>query len=342
MQIYDMSKPFFWSNAYSNVRIATTSVTSYVSTNDNVYYVSNTSGNLISYSGAQSSYYSPNAVTASFDGGSIFFANSTAVSKLLFTPVIPPSAFKNNISFTKQTNINSLLLNGGSLYTIGDYIYNIDYNNLQLVDSTQIFQPSGNNVFINSKFNSAYFDGRFLSFVTNAVTVYDTLTLNYPEILSPSIVTEYVYLQDEERAKFINSDLKYIVTQLQKVNITSNGRYNIDFLNLLSEIVFAGDVKRVSMYLNGHERFSCDADYMKNIQPYLYHTRQPTRSNIFVYSFCTNPEEELPEGYLNASRIKDKVFDFEINSNVTVYGVTKNILTVRDGLGGLVFNNSTE
>jgi hypothetical protein len=100
MQIYDMSKPFFWANAYSNIRIATTNVTSYVTTNDNVYYVSNTSGNLISYSGAQSSYYSPNAVTASFDGGSIFFANSTAVSKLLFTPVVPPSAFKNNISFT--------------------------------------------------------------------------------------------------------------------------------------------------------------------------------------------------------------------------------------------------
>jgi hypothetical protein len=342
MQIYDMSKPFFWSNAYSNIRIETTNVTSYVTTKDNVYYVSNTSGNLISYSGARSAYYSPNAVTASFDGDSIFFANSTAVSKLLFTPVVPPSAFKNNISFTQQTNISSLLLNGGSLYTIGDYIYNIDYNNLQLADTTQIFQPSEKNVFINSKFNSAYFDGRFLSFVTNSVKVYDTLTLQYPEILSPSIITEYVYLQDDERAKFINSDLKYIITQLQKVKITSNGRYNIDFLNLLTEVIFEGDVKRVSMYLNGHERFSCDADYMKNIQPYLYHTRQATRSNIFMYSFCTNPEEELPEGYLNASRIKDKVFDFEINSDVTVYGVTKNILTVRDGLGGLVFNNSTD
>jgi hypothetical protein len=61
-----------------------------------------------------------------------------------------------------------------------------------------------------------------------------------------------------------------------------------------------------------------------------------------MYSFCTNPEDELPEGYLNASRIKDKVFDFEITSNVTVYGITKNILTIRDGLGGLVFNNSTQ
>lgn len=338
LQVYDMSKSFLSSNSYSNVKIQTTNVVSYVITSDNVYYVSNTSGNLISYNGGVSKYYVPGSKTASFTGDAIYLSNS----KLFFTTVVPTTAFKNNISFTQQNNINSLLLDGNSIYTIGDKVYKINYNNIQLYDTTKIFQPSSNNTFLNSYINSAYFDGRYLNFVTNTVSSYDTLIIMYPEILSPSIITEYVYLDDDERNKFINSDLKYIITQLQKADITSNGLYSINFLNLLTELIFDGDISRVTMYLNGQERFSCDADYMKNIQPYLYHTRKPTQSNVYMYSFSTNPEGEVPEGYLNASRIRDKVFDFEINSNVTVYGVTKNILTIRDGLGGLVFNNSTE
>ena len=260
----------------------------------------------------------------------------------MFTPIISPRAFKNTISFSQQSNIYNILVTGPSVYTIGDVVYKIDYKNLQLEDVTQVFQPSSNNKFSSNTFNCAYFDGRFLGFATNSVTTYDTLTFDYPKILSPSIITEYVYFQDDERKKFLNSDLKYIITQLQRANIPSSGKYSINFLNLLSELIFVGDLSRVSMYLNGHERFSCDADYLKNIQPYLYHTRKPTGSNISMYSFCTNPEEELPEGYLNASRIKDKVFDFQFSSNLIMYGLTKNILTIKDGLGGLVFNNSTE
>ena len=342
IQVYDMTKPFVWSNAYSNIKSSTTNVISCVTTGDTVYYVSNTTGNLVTYNGTTTSYVIPSSNAASFGENNIYFSNATGVTKLMFTPIISPRAFKNTISFSQQSNIYNILVTGPSVYTIGDVVYKIDYKNLQLEDVTQVFQPSSNNKFSSNTFNCAYFDGRFLGFATNSVTTYDTLTFDYPKILSPSIITEYVYFQDDERKKFLNSDLKYIITQLQRANIPSSGKYSINFLNLLSELIFVGDLSRVSMYLNGHERFSCDADYLKNIQPYLYHTRKPTGSNISMYSFCTNPEEELPEGYLNASRIKDKVFDFQISSNLIMYGLTKNILTIKDGLGGLVFNNSTE
>ena len=62
--------------------------------------------------------------------------------------------------------------------------------------------------------------------------------------------------------------------------------------------------------------------------------------NIYVYSFCLNPEEHQPSGSCNFSKFNDSKLVF--NSSVTIdniYGINYNILRISNGLTNLRFSN---
>ena len=62
--------------------------------------------------------------------------------------------------------------------------------------------------------------------------------------------------------------------------------------------------------------------------------------NIYVYSFCLNPEEHQPSGSCNFSRLNDCKLSFTGNVSVdTIFAVNYNIIRISNGLVNLRFTN---
>jgi hypothetical protein len=347
IQRYDMTKLFFDRESYDITYSSNSNYTSYLEIEDMVYFVPKQNANLINFNDASEirGYTIPaNTIASVYDGRFAYFSNSTHINKFYFEPIPSTEAFRNNISFTQQTFINDLIFDGKSIYALGDFIYIINTSTLQESDQTGIFQDTSQNILDRNKYNTGYFDGRFLNLVTDSVKIYDLLPLEYPDVFSPSMLTEYAYITDRNRRVLQSRELKHLIKQLQTVKIPSNKYVRVEFWNPMSELVFDGDVDTAALFLNGNEKFECDANFMKTVQILNHHSRRPTRSNICTYSFASNPEDEYPDSHVNMSRIRDKVL-YVTNSSeseVTVYGITHNIVKFRDGLGGLVFNNSSQ
>lgn len=345
LQIFDMSKQFFSGDAYTYIKVSNNNYKSWVTLSDSTYFIPSNSGNLINYfDGSEIRGYTVpgGTLTSIFDGQSIYLSNSTHVNRFYFTPLITSNAFGNAIYFTQTSTINNIIFDGASVYALGDVVYNINTSTISESDATGMFQDTALNILDRNSYTTGYFDGRFINFVRDTVKIYDVLPLVYPQFFSPSIITEYVYLSDRERNILQTRELKHIVKQIQTVSVPTNQYNRIDFWNPMSEIIINGDVSKFEVFLNGHEKVNCDGSLMSTIQ-ILKHPRKPTRSNIFVYSFATNPNDEFPDAHVNMSRIRDKVFRIDSKDpSVNLYGITHNIVKFRDGLGGLVFNNSSQ
>ena len=62
--------------------------------------------------------------------------------------------------------------------------------------------------------------------------------------------------------------------------------------------------------------------------------------NIYVYSFCLNPEEHQPSGSCNFSRFDDCKLSFTSNVSIDkVFATNYNILRISNGLANLRFSN---
>ncbi len=348
--IYDTYKSFHKYDSYNfkPIPYQTAQVyTSSVEFGNQIYFVPKETSNLITISGTDTVYQmTGGSSTSLYTRGAVYTANATHVNKLYNVRLASMQDYKNKISFSTPTFIKDVVYDGRYLYTIGDFIYKLDTAETA-VDISYVLQDTDDSVLSRDDYASGFFDGRFINLLSgNSSYLYDTIPLDYPEVFSPSILTEYVYVSENERALLQSRSLQYIVKQIQKVVLPTNGYFKVNFLNLLSEVIAkvdTGTLKRMAMYLNGHEKFDVDGDYMSTVQIHNYHSRRPTISNLYTYSFCTNPEEEFPDGHLNASRIIDKVFYCQTSeqTNVSLYGITHNIFKFQDGLGGLVFNNST-
>ena len=346
LQVFDMTKPFFSFDAYTNsIKVSNNNYKSFVTLSDSTYFVPTNSANLIRFSdGSEIKGYNvpQGTLTSGYDGKSIYLSNSTSINKFYFTPLVTSNAFSNAIYFTQQSNINNIIFDGSSIYALCDVVYNINTSTIAESDATGIFQDTSKNILDRNLYNTGYFDGRFLNLVTDTIKIYDVNPIVYPRFFSPSIITEYVYLSERDRISMQTKELKYMVKQLQTVDLPTNSYNRINFWNPLSEIIIDGDVSKFEMYLNGHEKIHCDGNLMSTIQ-LLKHQRRPTRSDVHVYSFASNPDDEFPDTHVNMSRIIDKVLRVDSTQPyVKLYGITHNIVKFRDGLGGLVFNNSSQ
>ena len=341
--------PFYRPSSILNVSTIAGDYRTYLSTDTNLYFIPNKyNSNIITYHGLDTTYQlSGNTRSTVYDGQSIYITpfNDTIIDRLKLFPTPDASFFSNNISFTKTTTINDIIFDGIYAYLVCiDKVYNLNVNNITDADVAFTFQDTKDNIFIDRTYNCGYFDGRYINLVTDKTVVYDTIPLTVPNFIFPSVITEYLHIQPNILNALQTKELRYLVKQIQTVKFTTTGYYKVGFLNLLTEVLLDNKVNKLVLYLNGHERFNCDGDYLQNMQNYMYHSRYPTHSTVSSYSFALHPESSEPSGHLNASRIKDMVFYIDMPSDVTtinMYGTTYNILTIRDGLCGLVFNNAS-
>ncbi len=159
--------------------------------------------------------------------------------------------------------------------------------------------------------------------------------------------TNYVYLDTDERRKFVQNSHEYLIEQIQ-YNIglgipdrAESFTAQMEFNHPMKEMIWViPDVtacelsgnsltgneyfkyspngldtfNTAKLVFNGNDRFDAKhAEYFRNAQTFEHHTRIP-RKFIYVYSFGLKPEEIQPSGSCNASRIDD------IRINITFGG----------------------
>ena len=191
---------------------------------------------------------------------------------------------------------------------------------------------------------------------------------------------EYVFLDQPEIDYMRNTRIDYVITQLQLAQTTVAGgvtsqSFRLEFNNPVKEFYFIVQNKSnvVTNEATGNDWFNytnpqytnnlsnhqiesikldfnnetfldnevADTSFLYAIQPMNRHTRVPDRL-FYNYSFALDPENYLPTGQVNMSRIQNKILtiNFTPNTedrNVRIYAKSYNILRVENGLAGVLF-----
>ena len=197
-------------------------------------------------------------------------------------------------------------------------------------------------------------------------------TMNPINLKDCFLLVEYIFLDGDERAKFINSNHQYLIEQIQysgeKVITTTNSRIKLGFTNLCSEILWVSQykyfqtirnneffrydsitneklIKNQTLMFNGKERVSLrDSDYFDMLQVFQNHSAVPN-SEINLYSLCLYPEIYQPSGSTNLSQIDNIDLLLNLDKNVSTqnpislraYAKSYNILKIENGISGLLW-----
>ena len=204
-----------------------------------------------------------------------------------------------------------------------------------------------------------------------------------PKMLELTLATEYVFLSEAENNYFRTTTIDYVISQLQlaRFNMEQNAlskQVALKFLNPVKELYFViqnsnviesnistgndwfnfdnsenlnaplyEQISTLKLDLNGETIIPseiADAVYLRGIQPMLSHTRGPNR-RFYIYSFALDPENHLPTGQVNMSRIINQLLSITTTPNtqkrnVRVYAVNYNVLRIQNGLAGVIFNDN--
>jgi hypothetical protein len=162
---------------------------------------------------------------------------------------------------------------------------------------------------------------------------------------------DYVYLDTEERRRFVSTAHEYLIEQIQYTSAISipaaattttipiefnhpikeffwyiKRDYminNLEWFNFSSLGIYESGVRTDLMnaaviQFDGFDRFNKrDAGYFRLVQPYQHHSVIPSESFIYSYSIALRPEEAQPTGSVNASRIDSLVFQIDLNTTTT-------------------------
>ena len=347
LQIYNTNQPFNSPNSYSLLNIGPNDIRSLIVNGVNIIGAPTTTSNMIIFNTQTqliNSYYLDTTTNVTANGYiSIAFAGQTyiltprigpTVQKILTNQTITSNSFsfaKPLISFYPETSLAALVTYGKTLVAVTtSNIYPIDMTNSGIsfvAPTTSLYSAPLNPV-------TAFFDGRFIKTIANAIIVYDTLPLVYPTTLQMSCLVRSAYVGTKEREWMQNSILDYVFTQVQSSNIvmpSATGYYGLKFTGAVTEMIFiaSSPINSLEFFVNGYSKSPMDANYLSNLVPYWYYPRTPT-SNIYIVPF---------EPYINMSRIKEPVVYISGNTgSVTTYAKSLNVLRVKDGLAGVVFN----
>lgn len=183
------------------------------------------------------------------------------------------------------------------------------------------------------------------------------------QTLTATIITEYVYLADPEINWFKKSQVDYVIQQCQYQTFELPSQFTssilkLNFINPIRELFFIvqlnrttpynySDLNSLAMNFNASEAFTqdvTDALYLNSIEPFNHYTNYPTRL-FYMYAFTKQTNTPRPYGQVNFSRIRDIFIRLNTNSYVgtkqfRVIGINYNILQIKNGLAGLMFNSN--
>lgn len=189
-------------------------------------------------------------------------------------------------------------------------------------------------------------------FFTQALTtpLCTTLELKPVSITDMMLWGDYIYLDVEERRRFVSNAHEYLIEQVQYTSQipiapgATSGSLNLEFNHPIRELFWyiqRDDMIRYHEYFNysslgtfevgtridmlqttvlqldGFDRFQVrDAGYFRLVQPWQYHTVIPEDHFVYSYSFALRPEDAQPSGSMNASRMDSIILQVTLNPNL--------------------------
>ena len=204
------------------------------------------------------------------------------------------------------------------------------------------------------------------------------------KIVSSKLWIDYIFLDNDERRIMTQNKHEYLITQVQLTehSLTSSSteithKFPLNFYHPVKEMVFvitdisnntsnyetgnnwltytsnasnnSDTFKTAKLQINGQDRFAeREAIFFRSLNTYQYHSRTP-RKHIYVYPFCLYPEDDIPSGSCNFSRIENSnlVVKFDKtnmiggipNGKILIYAINYNILQITQGMAGLLYSN---
>jgi len=174
----------------------------------------------------------------------------------------------------------------------------------------------------------------------------NTLEVNPASITDLMLWGDYIYLDTEERRRFVSSAHEYLIEQIQYTSAlaissgSTSASLRIEFNHPIRELFWfiqRSDMTRFHEYFNysslglyeqgirqdilqdtvlqldGFDRFQVrDAKYFSLVQPWQYHRVIPKNFYTYSYSFALDPESTQPCGSLNASRMDSIVLQVNL------------------------------
>lgn len=187
------------------------------------------------------------------------------------------------------------------------------------------------------------------------------------------LLVNYIFLDIEERNRYIQNKHEYLIEQVQVMNpqiINSSyfsamadsinpsifmtwyaqllylqDRNNNDMFNFTNNIDNKSLISESSITFNGYDRISIrDCNFFNHQQP-LNHFKNGPSNGLQTYSFSLNPNNLQPSGscnmsYIGQTEIKMKMDNIVNEQNKALfkgYYLSMNVLRIIDGLVGLVF-----
>jgi hypothetical protein len=202
----------------------------------------------------------------------------------------------------------------------------------------------------------------------------DYFKFNKPSLINAYMLIDYIYLDNFERAKFLNNTHEYIIPVIQSLSnqiiYSMNYSYKLPLINPTKLLVWRGLlvsnndnnntfnyntthytdskenlINKNLLIINSINRMELDSiEYYTYIPRYQYNLGND--KGIYMYSFSLNPKDIQPSGSINFSKIDDAFIQLKLNKIVNYqnpisfkcYAVQYNILRISYGIGGLVFN----
>jgi len=172
-----------------------------------------------------------------------------------------------------------------------------------------------------------------------------------PVITDMTLWGDFIYLDTEERRRFVSSKHEYLIEQTQQQirysvpALSKNANVPLTFNHPMKEMIWVVNQDRMldaheyfnygSRMLNesgipnldiihsallqfdGFDRFEeQSAQYFRLFQPYQRHTAIPN-DFIYVYSFSLAPEAAQPQGSCNGSRLDSIILQVKMNPLIT-------------------------
>jgi hypothetical protein len=178
---------------------------------------------------------------------------------------------------------------------------------------------------------------------TNTNQLSDVLQINTGQLdetytFTPTMLIEYAYVDTAEQQFFKKhpQNIVYETLQTNKFRVTPGvSSLPLSLLNPVKEIYIYSNtysnINSFSMLLNGQELFNLDSAYLRSIEPIEFSTVTPFY-NTYMYDFV------FP---VNMSRIASKSLTINQGANTTiiVHAKTLNVLVIKDGFAGVLFNS---
>jgi hypothetical protein len=281
--------------------------------------------------------------------------------------------------------------NNMCIYKVGEYFYQ-NYQNNKIIGEFVYFDPINQYLYYNpikgtfvvppldsssTAYNLIGYDSQYvMNIIPRSVVVQndDYFKFNKPTLITAYMLVDYIYLDNFERAKFLNNSHEYLIPVVQTVSdqiiYSMNYGYKLPLINPVKLLVWRGllvsnnnnndhfnysttpytDNKenliiKNTLVINSINRMELDSiEYYTYIPRYQYSLGN--EFGIYMYSFALNPKDVQPSGTMNFSKIDDAYLQLKLNKIVNYqnpitfkcYAVQYNLLRVAYGIGGLVFN----